>query len=418
MKTVETEAKKVEKDIIKWFEDLHRIPELHDQLPKTTAYVKNVLDELEIPYETYSNSGIRAVMEFGNSRGQKNGEYEEKVSASELKEKVIAFRADMDALPVTEETGLPYASEHEGRMHACGHDAHTAMLLGTAKILKDMGEQLNGKVVLLFQPAEETSGGAKIMIDEGCLKNPDVDMIINFHSGRLFPGIKNGQIGYKKGSVMAAVDSFDVTVTGKGGHGAYPDECIDPVPAACQMILALQNIVSREIKPTHGAVITTGEFHAGTLVNVIPDKAVFGGTIRTLDSDDREFVCKRMEEVFKGIAAATRTRADVKITHSYPVCVNDSKAVDFFVKSASKIAGKENIVEIPDASTGTEDIAYYLQETPGSFGALGSLAPHSDGIYYPHHNSKFRIAEECLCLGAAVYAQCGIDFLTEKQEEK
>ena len=174
------------------------------------------------------------------------------------------------------------------------------------------------------------------------------------------------------------------------------------------MILALQNIISREIKPTHGAVITTGELNAGTLVNVIPDTAAFGGTIRTLDPADREKVCARMEEVFRGIASATR-----KISHSYPVTVNDSRAVEFFVNSASKIVGKENMVEIPEPATGTEDISYYLQEVPGSFGTLGSLAPHSDGIYYPHHNSKFRIDEDCLYLGSAIYAQCGVDFLSD-----
>lgn len=395
MYDVKETAKSIEKDVINWYEDLHRIPELHDRLPMTTAYVREALDRLGIPYNTYSNSGIRAVIECGKGN------------------KAIAFRADMDALPVTGETGLPYASVHEGCMHACGHDAHTAMLLGAAKIFAACRDKLKGKVVLLFQPAEETSGGAKIMIDEGCLKDPDVDMVINFHSGRLFPGIENGQVGWKKGSVMASVDTFKVTVRGKGGHGAYPDECIDPIPIACQMILALQNIVSREIKPTHGAVITTGELHAGTLVNVIPDTAAFGGTIRTLDPDDREKVCRRMEEVFRGIASATQSQVDVEISHAYPVSVNDGKAVDFFRRSAAKIVGEENLIEIQDASTGTEDISYYLQEVPGSFGTLGSLQPHSDGICYPHHNSKFRIAEDCLYLGSAIYAQCGIDFLTE-----
>ncbi len=394
MNNVKTMAKDIEQDVIKWYRDLHKIPELHDQLPMTTEYVRDALDKLGIRYNTYSNSGIRAVIDCGEG------------------DKAIAFRADMDALPVIEETGLEYASTNKGCMHACGHDAHTAMLLGAAKILVSCKEKLQGKIVLLFQPAEETSGGAKIMIDEGCLKNPDVDMIINFHSGRLFPGVANGQVGWKKGSIMAAVDTFNVTVRGKGGHGAYPDECTDPIPVACQMIQALQNIVSREIKPTHGAVITVGQLNAGTLVNIIPDTATFGGTIRTLDPKDRELVCKRMEEVFKGISQATRTTADIYIGHSYPVSVNDSKAVDFFVKSAAKIVGEENLVEIQDASTGTEDISYYLQEVPGSFGTLGSLEAHSDGICYPHHNSKFRIAEDCLYLGSAIYAQCGIDFLT------
>lgn len=395
MDNVKLKAKKIEQDIIRWFEDLHRIPEVGDQLPQTTAYIRNVLDELGIPYNTYSNSGIRAIIECGKGNS------------------VIALRADMDALPIAEESGLPYASAN-GNMHACGHDSHVATLLGAGKILMDVRSQLKGKIVLLFQPAEETTGGAKIMIDEGCLKNPDVDMILNFHSGGIFPDVTPGKVGWKKGAVMSAADSFYVTVKGKGGHGAYPEECIDPIPVACQMIQNLQTLVSREVKSVHGTVISVGQLNAGTQINIIPDTVKFSGTIRTLDMQDRAMIKQRMPEMLKAIAMANRAEVEVTIEEDYPVTMNHDNAVEFFKSAAEKIVGEENLVEIQYPSIAKEDMAYYLLEVPGMFGAMGSIGTHTDGVVYPHHNSKFRLDEDYLYLGTALYAQCGIDYLTKE----
>jgi amidohydrolase len=386
-----TAAKNIESEIIRWYRDLHQIPEIGENLPQTTAYIRGELDKMGLAYDTYSNFGIRAVI------GKSNGP-------------VIAFRADMDALPVREETGLPYAAKGEA-MHACGHDAHCAMVLGAALLLSEGQAALPGKVVLLFQPAEETTGGAKIMIEEGCLRNPDVGLLINFHIGSLFPGVGTGQIGWKKGAVMASVDSFTAKVCGRGGHGAHPDVCVDPIPIMCEMVQSLQRIISRELSPVHGAVITVGLIQAGTLVNIIPDTVSFGGTVRTLNKEDRAYIRRRIPELLRGIAEANRASVEVIYNSYYPVTVNDDQAVDFFRRTAEKVVGAGQVVEIKEPSMGTEDIAYYLEKVPGCFGTLGSLGRHSDGVFYPHHNPKFRIDESSLCLGTAVYVQCARDYL-------
>lgn len=389
--TVES-TKNIEKYIVKCYRDLHQIPELHDELIKTTQYIRDRLDELGIKYDIYPNSGIRGIIDSG-----RNGP-------------VLAFRADMDALPIVEETGLEFSAKGEF-MHACGHDAHSAMLLGAAKILKEMQSELTGKVVLLFQPAEETTGGAKIMIENGCMRDPDVDRFISFHTGSLFEGFSNGMFGWKKGPLMAAVDSFTVKIVGKGGHGARPSECIDPIPISCEIIQALQRVISRELKPVHGAVITVGLIHAGTIVNVIPDIAMFGGTIRTLDEEDRNYVRGRLPEIIDGIAKAHRAKAEVDLKPYYPVTVNNEEVTEFLAESAKKVLGDNNVAEISEPSTGTEDVAYYLQEASGSYGFFASSAPHTDGLYYPVHNSKFRVDESILYLGSAIYVQCAVDYL-------
>ena len=393
-RTVEL-AKSIEEYIIKCYRELHQMPELHENLIKTTQYIRDRLDELGIPYNTYPNSGIRGIIDSGR------------------KGPVIAFRADMDALPIKEETGLAFSAKGES-MHACGHDAHSAMLLGAAKILKEMQNELTGKVVLLFQPAEETTGGAKIMIENGCMNQPDVDRFISFHTGSLFPGFKNGMFGWKKGSLMASVDSFNVKIIGKGGHGARPQECIDPIPISCEIILALQRVISREIKPMQAAVITVGLIHAGTIVNVIPDTAEFGGTIRTLDEQAREHIIERVPVIMQGTANAHRAKAEIDLKSYYPVTVNNEEVTDFLVQSAKKVVGENNVAEISEPSLGTDDVTYFMRAVPGSYGFFASSAPHTDGISYPVHNSKFRVDESVLYLGSAIYAQCAVDYLISK----
>lgn len=386
------EAKKLEQSIINWRRDLHQIPEIHDELPLTTAYIKKCMEEEGIEYKTYSNGGITCVI-----RGAEDGP-------------TIGFRADMDALPVKEETGLPFASKNN-YMHACGHDAHTAMLIGAMKILNSNKESLKGNIVCIFQPAEETTGGAEIMVNEGCLDDPKVDMFCSLHIGSLFDSVGNGKIGIKKGSMMAGVSSFFVTVKGKGGHGARPNECIDPILISCEMIQSLQKIVSRELSPVHGAVVTVGQINGGTMVNVIPDEVNFAGTIRTLTPDDSEYIKKRIKELVEGIAKASGATANVEFKEYYPPTVNDSIAVDFFANAAEKIVGENNIVEIQEPIMGTEDVTYYIRHTQGCYAVLGSWKKHSDGEYYPHHNPRFHIDESVLWIGSAVFCQCAIDFL-------
>ncbi len=385
------EAKAIEQDIIKWRRDLHKVPEIDTQLPQTTDYIKKRLSEIGLKYKTYSNMGISVVI-----KGSKPGP-------------TIGFRADMDALPVVEETGLSFASKN-GNMHACGHDAHAAMLLGAAKILFENRDELAGNVVLIFQPAEETTGGAKKMIEEGCLEDPKVDKFISMHIGSLFPEVGNGVFGVRKGATMASVASFYVKVKGKGGHGARPHECVDPILISAEIIQSLQKLVSREINPVHGAVVTVGMLNAGTIINVIPSEATMGGTIRSFDPKDADILEKRVKEMIPAIARANGGDAEVQYERFYPSTVNDEEVTDFLASCAEKVLGKENVVEISEPSTGTEDVAFYLNSVPGSFGILGSWKCHDDNVFYPHHSSKFHLDESVFWIGTAVFVQCALDF--------
>ena len=382
-----TEAKKHEEQIIAWRRSLHQVPELYADLPKTTAIVKEALDAMGYEYESYSNSGIRVVV-----KGSRPGP-------------TLALRADMDGLPICEETGLPFASCN-GNMHACGHDAHTAMLLGVAKALRGHEEEIAGNVVLLFQPAEENIGGAEIMVKEGCLKNPDADRFFCLHIGSILPNVANGSIGYRAGTLFAGANLFSVTVHGSGGHGARPHECIDPILIACEMIQSLQKLVSREISPTHGAVVTIASLHAGTTMNVIPDKAEFSGTVRTTNPQDRAYLRERVQQVVRQIAEANRAKVDINYIESYPPVVNDAACTDFLAQCAKKVLGEDSVVHIEEPTMGAEDASYYLNEVPGSYAILGSVKAASDGKIYPHHNARFDVDESTLWVGTAVFLAC------------
>ncbi len=390
-------AKDIHSDIIEWRRRLHQIPEIGFDLFQTSQFVKDRLNEMGISYETMARTGVLALIS-GDETGP-----------------TIALRADMDGLPIKEETGLDYASVN-GNMHACGHDAHTAMLLGTAKILAENKDLLKGTVKMIFQPAEETTGGAKIMIDEGCMKGPHVDAVIGLHIGQLFKEVGDGQIGIRYGSMMAAVDSFSVKVRGHGGHGARPHQCIDPIITSSEMITSLQRIVSREIDPTHEAVLSICMIQGGTTTNVIPETVEFKGTIRTLDQDDRLFIEKRFREICASIAQANRAEAEITYGKFYPAVLNDEDFTRFFAKSAAKIVGKRNIVEIKRPGMGAEDMAYYLLETKGTFFSLGSFRSDRD-TQYPHHHPKFDINEDVLWIGPAVFAQTVIDFFKDHEEK-
>lgn len=388
------EVKSIEKDIIKWRRQLHEIPEYDFKLYKTSEFVKNKLQEMNIEYKTLAETGIVAILKGGGPG------------------KTIALRADMDALPIKEETELPFASDN-GFMHACGHDAHTAMLLGVAKIFSKNKNVLNGNVKLIFQPAEETTGGAKVMIDEGCMDNPKVDAILGLHIGRLFEDVGNGQIGYRYGGMMAAADSFSVKVIGKGGHGAMPHLCIDPVVIASEIIISLQKILSREISPTHPAVITIGMIHGGRYVNIIPQEVEFSGTVRTINSEDRVYIEKRIKKICANVSEANKAKIEVDYRNYYPAVLNNEKITEKLIESAEKVIGKENVVEVKEPILGAEDMSYYLQKAPGTFFGLGSYKSNKDGQIYPHHHPKFDIDESTLWIGSAAFVQTVLDFLNQ-----
>jgi hippurate hydrolase len=363
--------------------DIHREPELGFDTEKTAEKVLAALDGLPLEIETgIAQNGIVATL-----RGEGP---------------TVALRADMDALPIQEDTGLPFASEIDGRMHACGHDAHTSMLVGAAHALSGMRDRLNGTVRFVFQPAEEGGGGGKVMVEEGVAD--DVSSIFALH---LWPGLPFGKVATKAGPIMAAADAFEMEIKGSGGHGAMPHLAADAVVIAAQVVTALQTVVSREVDPVEPAVLTVGEIGAGTAFNIIPEKARLGGTVRTLNADLRQRMPGRIEEIARGVAKGMRGDAKLDYHFSYPVTVNDEGAAGRVLGVAEKLFGGESVLELPDPSMGAEDFAYFLEKVPGAFIWLG-VGEDVSGLHTP----QFAFDEEVLPRGSALLAALALESLS------
>jgi hippurate hydrolase len=361
--------------------DIHREPELGFDTERTAQKVLASLDGLPLDIETgVAENGIVATLRGGEGP-------------------TVALRADMDALPIQEETGLPFASEIEGRMHACGHDAHTGMLVGAAHALSGMRDRLSGTVKFVFQPAEEGGGGGKVMVDEGVVE--DVSCIFALH---LWPGLPFGKVATKAGPIMAAADAFEMEITGSGGHGAMPHLAADAVVIAAQVVTALQTVVSREVDPVEPAVLTVGEIGAGTAFNIIPEKARLGGTVRTLNSDLRERMPGRMEAVARGVAKGMRGDAYLDYAFSYPVTVNDEGAASYALGVAEDLFGAQSVQELPNPSMTAEDFAFYLEKVPGAFIWLG-VGEDISGL----HTSQFAFDEEVLPRGSALLTALALE---------
>ncbi len=384
-------AKDLYQDIVKWRRDLHQIPEIGLDLEQTSAYIRAELDQMGISYRPAAKSGIVGLIEGGQPGS------------------TLALRADMDGLPIKEETGLPFASNN-GNMHACGHDAHMAMLLGAAKMLCSIRSGFKGNVKLIFQPGEEGYFGAAKMIEDGCLEDPVVDAIAGLHVGQIFPELKPGQLGVCKGPILAAATTFEVTIKGESTHGALPHLGVDAITVASEIILSLQKIVSREMDPLHPAVFTVGQIQGGEAHNIITPRVTFKGDFRTLYEEDRQFITDRLRKMCESVAAANRAEAEVNMLGGYPPTVNEPEFTDRFIESASRVVGPHNIITIQKPNMGTEDMSFYLEKVPGVFFVIGT-GNENKNIVYPHHNARFDVDEDVLWVGPAVFTGLVLDYL-------
>ncbi|MBQ6820529.1 MAG: amidohydrolase [Clostridium sp.] len=388
------EAISIRNELIKIRRVLHEHPELGMEEYETSKFIKNFLSREGIEYVEVAKTGVCGII-----RGTKEGEESNRT---------IALRGDIDGLPILDKKVCDYSSKVEGRMHACGHDAHTTILLGAAKILNKNRNLFSGNIKLLFEPAEETIGGAQFMIKDGVLENPKVDCICGLHVEET---LECGTIMIKDGVVNAASNPFTIKIKGAGGHGAYPHTAVDPVVIASHIVLALQTIVSREIKPANPAVVTVGTIHGGTAQNIIPEEVVISGVIRTMSREDRAFAKERLREIVEGIAKSSRATADIEIEESYPNLYNNSDMVEKFKGCAEKIIGKENVLVQEHPKMGVESFAYFANERPSVFYFLGS-GNKDKNIIYPAHSNLFDIDEDCLSLGVAMQCQMAYEYLT------
>ncbi|MEM7553992.1 MAG: M20 family metallopeptidase [Cyanobacteria bacterium P01_A01_bin.84] len=395
---VRLSIRSLQPQLVEWRRRLHQQPELGFKEHLTAEFITQKLQEWGIEYQTgIAKTGIIAVIKGNINNDTKHNK----------NQKVLAIRADMDALPIQELNEVPYRSQHDGVMHACGHDGHTAIALGTAYYLQQHRDDFSGTVKFIFQPAEEGPGGAKPMIEAGVLKNPDVDAIIGLH---LWNNLPLGTIGVKPGALMAAVESFKCTIFGKGGHGAMPNQTVDSVVVAAQVVNALQTIVSRNVNPIDSAVVTVGELHAGTKGNVIADSARMSGTVRYFNPKLNDFFKKRVREVIAGICQTYGASFDLDHWSLYPPTINDSTIAEL-VRSVAVEVVETPIGVVPECQTmGGEDMSYFLQAVPGCYFFLGS-ANHSKDLAYPHHHPRFDFDETVLAMGVEMFTRCVEKFL-------
>ena len=371
---------------------LHEHPELAFEEYETAKFVAERLQQLGVEdiKTGVGVTGVTGLIHGGKGPG-----------------KVIMLRADMDALPIEEENDVDYTSTVPGKMHACGHDAHTAMLLGAARILMDRRSEFAGTVKLLFQPAEEVPpGGAIAMIKDGALENPHVDAVLGLHVASDMPA---GQIGVREGPGSAGSDRFRAVIQGKGGHAARPQSAIDPVVIASQIVLALQTLVAREVDPTEPAVVTLAAFNGGSTHNVIPDQVVIKGTIRAFDDDLFDRLERRLREVVEGVAASLRAEARVEFEMRYPPSVCDPAMAQLLGEASRGVLGDDAVVRF-EPRMGAEDFAFVLQKVPGAMLSLGVKAPEWEAPK-PLHTATFDLDESALPVGAACLASVALRYL-------
>ncbi len=386
MANVKELVQKHKEQIVRIRRELHQIPEPAYTEKKTSAAVADHLKKAGLEVRT----GVARYGVVGLLRTQKPGP-------------TLMIRADIDALPLTEQTGLPFCSTHAGAMHACGHDAHMAMVLGSALVLSEVKGALKGNIKFIFQPAEEGPGGAKPMIEEGVMDNPKVDYAMGCH---LWPGSPEGTIGMKAGTIMAAMNRFDIRIIGSEGHGAMPHLCVDALEVGTQVVNALQRIVSRHMNPLQPTVVSVGAFHAGKAFNIIPGEAQLSGTTRTFDLDVWNSWESRMRKILQGVCDSMGARFELHFEFGYPPTINDPFMTGVVRQCAGDVVGSDKVFE-PEPTMGGEDMSYYLQRAKGCFFFLGVGRPGGA----PLHNARFDFNEDVLLLGVETYCRIAQELL-------
>lgn len=380
----------LEQKLISTRREIHQHPSLSCYEEPTASFIAKRLEELKIPYEILLD-GCSVV---GTLRGRGDGP-------------VVGLRADIDALPIQEETGLEFASQIPGVMHACGHDAHTTILLGVAEVLAGMRDTFDGTVKFFFQPAEESIGGAQRMIEAGCLENPHVDCVLGLH---INPAFEVGQVGLRRGKMYAASDMFDIVIRGKGAHGAHPDEGLDTIVVAANIVNALQTIISRRVSPFESAIVTIGKIQGGTVRNQIADRTELNGIIRTLDLKQRAFVTGRVREIAESVGNGLGASVTVNMMPSYGPTINDDDIFRCVGETVRAVVGEENVFEEDRPELGTEDFAYFTLERPSCFFHLGCRTPGTEK-QVDLHNSHFTIDEDCLMVGVKLQVENALALL-------
>ena len=392
---ISEQINRIEAELIENRRYIHMHPELSFREYNTSSFIQKKLDEMGIKYVSgIAENGICAYI-YGN----KNIEFESMKS--------ILIRADMDALPIDEVSDKPYKSQNKNVMHACGHDAHVAVLLGVCKVLNNFKDKFGGVVKAVFQPGEETSGGALPMIEEGVLENPHTDVCVALHCDS---DLDCGTIRVKPGSLYASPDDFRITVKGKGGHGAEPHNCIDPIMISASIIQALNNLISRETDPFDNAVISVGSIHGGSATNIIPDSVEIQGTARSLTNEVRGFLKRRIGETAEGICKTFGAECEYEYTELFPPLINDEKLAEDVYDSACRSIGKDKCVWGGAPTMAGEDFSYFSQNRPSVLFKLG-CRNKSLGIVSPIHHSSFDIDENCLKTGVKVFVGFVLDYL-------
>ena len=396
MKTSEilTEAQDLLDDTIQLRRRIHRHPEIGLALPRTQATVLEALDGLGLTVETGGRTTSVVARLTGTRRGP-----------------TILLRADMDALPLREETGLPFASEVEGAMHACGHDAHVAMLVGAARLLARRRATLGGAVLFMFQPGEEGYHGARVMLEEGLLDGaaPPTGAFALHVTHRHAAGV----IATRPGPTMASGDTIQIVVRGRGGHASAPHDCLDPVPVACEIVQAFQTLVTRRVNVFDPAVLTIARIEAGTTRNVIPETASLLGTVRTVSEATRERVLEGVRRVAEGVAAAHGAEVGIELIRGYPVTVNDADFAGFVLDTAGALLGPERAHAMSHPVMGSEDFSYVLQRVPGAMANLGTRP--AQGPVFPNHSNRMLVEEAALATGIAMHVAVALRFLAARQ---